>query len=331
MTRSVKPLGAAALALLLSTILSATDGRAGQVRVNVGQGGQIILPYVVNINQGDHVVWVWIGAGHTITNWTLPSDSVSSNFDGTIFDSDAGGTHFGQASTTRYSWKCDRTGTVPYVCVPHIPAMSARIVVSALPTPVADFRLTEVQFNVAGGQDLIEIANLGGAAGDLRSYRIAVSGSGTGVAIVATDFPVPANGRVTIHTGASGANTATDIFTPAIGNLGDAAGSVSLYVPSSLTPQNALTNKDLMIDFVQWGAPAQANETTAGLAGFWSAGTSLNGVAAGHSIEYCASATLEHGVTRWAEISPPNFGGNSDCTTPVLGQTWGRLKIIYHH
>lgn len=330
MTRGAARLGAAALALLLLAALGATSARAGQVRVNVGQGGQIITPYVVNINQGDHVVWVWIGSGHTVTNWTLPSDSVSSNFDGTIFDSDAGGLHFGQNNTTRFSWKSDRTGTVPYVCVPHIPDMSARVIIaSALPAvPVADFRLTEVQFNVPAGQDLIEIANLGTASGNLGRYRIAVSGGA--VEIPLSDVIVAAGARLTLHTNQAGANTATDLFVPAIGSLPDAAGSVALYVPSSLAPQNALTNKDLMIDFVQWGAPAQANETTAGLAGFWSAGTSLNGVAAGHSIEYCASATLEHGVNHWAEISPPNFGGNSDCTTPVLGQTWGRVKIIYH-
>jgi len=319
--------------LIVLAVLAGASARAGEVRVNVGQGGQVFIPYAVNINQGDHVVWVWIGSGHNLANWTLPSDSVSLNVDGSIFDSEPVN-HGAQNNTTRFSWKSDRTGTVPYVCVIHIPNMSGRIIISPLTTPptmpVADFRLTEVQFNVAGGQDLIEIANLGAAAGDLRSYRIATTASGTGVPIVATDFPLASGARVTIHTGVAGANTATDIFTPAIGNLGDAAGSVALYVPSTLSPQNALTNANLMIDFVQWGAGGQANETTAGLASFWAQNTSINNVAAGHSIEYCASATHEHGANHWAEISPPNFGSNSDCTTPVLTDTWGRVKIIYH-
>jgi plastocyanin len=319
----------AALAMLLA--LAATGARAGEVRINVGQSGLAFTPYKVNINQGDHVVWVWIAGSHNVANWNPPADSISSNIDGTIFNSDPIG--FGQNNTTRFSWKSDHSGTVPFVCVVHIPDMSGRIFIVPLtspPTnPVADFRLTEVQFNVSGGLDLIEIANLGAAAGDLRSYRIATSASGTGVPIVNTDFTLAAGARVTIHTGANGGNSATNIFTPAIGSLNDAAGSVALYVPSTLSPQNALTNKDLLIDFVQWGAPGQANETTAAQAGFWGAGTSINGVAAGHSIEYCASATLEHGSNHWAEIAIPNFGGNDDCSTPIAGESWGKLKIIY--
>lgn len=327
------PVGRTAIASLLVAALAAATSHAGEVRVNVGQGGSVFNPYVVNINQGDHVVWVWIAGTHNVVNWSLPTDSLNTNVDGSIFDSDPPN-HFGQNNTTRFSWKSDRIGTVPFVCAVHIPDMTGRIVIAPLTTPptnpVADFRLTEVQFNVPGGQDLIEIANLGAAAGDLRSYRIATSASGLGVSIVGTDFPVASGARVTIHTGIAGANTATDIFAPAIGNLGDATGSVALYVPASLSSQNALTNANLMIDFVQWGAGGQANETTAGLAGFWAQNTSINNVAAGHSIEYCASATLAHGANHWAEISPPNFGSNSDCTTPVLSDTWGRVKIIYH-
>ena len=332
MTRSTARLGTVALTLLLLAAMSATPARAGQVRVNVGQGGNVFTPYVVNINQGDQVVWVWISGSHNVVNWTLPSDSINFNVDGSVFDSNPS-THFGQTNQ-RFSWKSDRTGIVTYACVIHIPTMSGRVIItSALPAvPVADFRLTEVQFNVPGGQDLIEIANLGTASGNLGHFRIAVAGTGTGIDLtgVSNDFVVPAGGRVTVHLNASGVNTPpTSIFVPGV-TLPDAAGSVALYVPSSLSPQNALTNKDLMIDYVEWGAGGQANETTAGLAGFWSAGTSLNNVAAGHSIEYCASATLQHGADHWAEISPPNFGSNSDCTTPVLDQTWGRLKIIYH-
>ena len=325
MSRNARRAAFAALSLLVT--LATSNAHAGQLRVNVGSGGNLFNPYAANINAGDIVTWVWVSGTHDVVNWKPPADSINGNVDGTIFDSDPPN-HFGQ-SNQRFSWKSPDTVDVPYVCVVHAPTMSGRVIISNGPAvPVADFRLTEVQFNVAGGQDLIEIANLGNAAGDLRSYRIAIAGTGTGVAIVGTDFPVAAGARVTIHTNAAGTNTATDIFT-AIGNLGDAAGSVALYVPSTIAPQNALTNKDLMIDFVQWGAGGQPNETTAGQAGFWTPGTAILNVAAGHSIEYCASLTKEHGLNYWAEISPPNFGGNSDCTTPVLSETWGKLKVIY--
>jgi len=309
--------------------LAASHAFAGQVRVTVGQSGSnVFSPYKININQGDQVVWVWAGF-HNVASSAAPSDSTAP--DGVIFDSDPGG--FGQPNTTRFSWKSDRTGHVPYSCIVHSPVMNGHIFIVPLtspPTnPVADIRLGEVQFNVPGGQDLIEIANLGAAAGDLRSYRIATAATGTGVTIVNTDFPIAAGARVTIHTGVAGANTATDIFAPGIGNLNDAAGSVALYVPSTLAPQNALTNTNLLIDFVQWGASGQSNETTAATAGFWGAGTSINGVAAGHSIEYCANATLDHGANHWAEVAIPNFGSNGNCSTPVAEETWGKLKIIY--
>lgn len=317
--------------LLLAALAMTAHG--GQVRVNVGSGGQSFAPYAVNINQGDHVVWVWLTAGHNVTNWTLPADSVNFTFDGSIFQSDPAQSILGQGNTTRYTWKSDRNGVLGYVCVPHTNNMSGRVIISPLtqpPTiPVADFRLTEVQFNAPGGLDLIEIANLGGAAGDLRSYRIAAGGAAQ--TIVTTDFAVAAGGRVVIHTNETGTNNTPPghIYLSALGALNDVSGSLSLYAPSTLSFQNGLNNATLMLDFVQWGAGGQANEATAGAAGFWTAGQSINGVAVGHSIEYCANPTLDHGVGRWAEIDPPNFGGNSDCTTPVLTQTWGYLKTIY--
>jgi hypothetical protein len=194
---------------------------------------------------------------------------------------------------------------------------------------VSDFRITEVQFNLPPGQDLIEITNHGLATGNLGSYRLAISGTGTGVEIPVSNFTVPSGGRVVVHVAASGANDATNLFMPALPDLPDPNGSLALYVPSTFAPSNVLARSDMLIDFVQWGAGGQANEMTAGLANFWTAGTSINGVAAGHSIEYCQNSTLDHGVNHWAEISPPNFGGNDNCTTPVISQTWGHLKIIY--
>ncbi len=323
------------VSLLMLGALLTLEAHGGQVRVNVGTGGFNFSPYAININQGDHVVWVWVGSGHNVANWTLPADSESvvPASDGTIFRSELTPSGIGQPSSTRYSWKSDRTGDLPYVCVPHFPNMSGRVIVSPLTQPptiaVADFRLTEVQFNVPTGQDLVEISNLGAAAGDLRSFRLAAAGAA--VTIVTTDFAVPAGGRVVLHTNQGGTNNSPPghIYAPTIGDLNGTAGSLSLYTPSTLSFQNALTNSSLMLDFVQWGAGAQANEATAGAVNFWTSGQSIDGVAAGHSIAYCANSTLDHGVLRWAEIAPPSLGALNDCNTPVLGQTWGHLKVLY--
>lgn len=320
------------LVLILLAAMAGGNTRAGQVRINVGSPSFQFTPRVANLNLGDHAVWVWIGGSHTVSS----GDSSTVTTDG-IFDSTNGSDMAG--SGLRYSWKSTQTGNIPYFCFPHAPGMAGRVVVQPLTTPasvaVADFRLTEVQFNVAGGQDLIEVANLGPAAGNLGRFRIATAvGTPTelpSAAATPNDIIVPAGGRVVIHLNASGTNSNTDIymsFAPGTG-LPDVNGSLALYVPANQAFQNPSSNKDLIIDFVQWGAGNQANEATAGLANFWAAGTSINGVAPGHSIEYCQNSTLDHGVAHWAEIAPPNFGGNDNCTTPTLRDTWGHLKIIY--
>jgi plastocyanin len=318
----------AAGVLLLAT-LGVMPARPGQVRVNAGSG-LFFSPKIVNVNLGDHVVWVWAGgANHTVTS----GDSDTVTPDG-IF-----GFGFPALSNFRYSWKSTQTGNLGYFCEPHAPNMAGRVVVHAAASPVdvSDFRITEAQFNLPSGQDLIEIANLGKAAGNLGQYRIAAAvGTPTvlpGPSATPNDILVPAGGRVVIHLNVTAVNTSTDLyipsFSPGVG-LPDASGSLALYVPATSSVQStASSNGELMIDFVQWGAPGQANETTAAVAGFWGAGTSINGVAAGHSIEYCANPTLDHGSNHWAEVAVPNFGSNGNCSTPVASETWGRLKIIY--
>ena len=328
------------LSFVLLGALVAPDARAGQVRVDVGAGGQFFMTYAVNVNIGDQVCWVWKAGGHTVTNWNFPADSLGFSFDGTIFDSDAGGLHFGQASTTRFSWKSDRLGHVPYVCVPHENNMSGRIIVSdpqvSAKVPVADFRISEVQFNAPSGLDLIEITNYGLATGNLGSYRIATTTSGPtqllGPSGSSADIIVTSGAKVVLHLNAAGTTTNSDLFFSFVPGAGlpNTTGSLALYLPYTPLPGNDLTNADMIIDFVQWGFGGQANEATAVAAGFWAAGNSINNVAAGHSIEYCADADLNHGVGRWAEIFPPNIGTNNvDCLTPTLNETWGRIKILY--
>lgn len=325
---SIRAPGPAAAAGALALLLIAAAGlpaHAGQVRIDVGAPPNQFTPRAANLNLGDHAVWVWTAGTHTVS-----SGDSSLVLPDRIFDS-TNGSDFA-TSNTRYSWKSDRTGTLLYFCIPHAPQMSGRLILTdpgvSPEVPVSDFRITEVQFNVPGGQDLIEITNYGLAAGNLGRYRLAIAGTGFGVEIPLNEFPVPSGGRVVIHANASGTNDATNIYLPGLANLPE-AGSLALYVPSNLAFQGLVGNGSLMLDFVQWGAGGQANEATAVTAGFWGSGTSINGVGAGHSIEYCADADLNHGVSRWAEINPPNFGANGDCLTPTVDTSWGRLKSLY--
>jgi plastocyanin len=314
---------------LAAVLLSATAAHAGQVRVDVGPSTDFSTR-VVNVNLGDQVVWVWTGAAmHTVSS----GDSSLGNQAG-VFESDPA--QLGQGSLTRFAWKSSQLGTILYYCAIHAPTMASRIIVSdpnSVPAvPVSDFRITEVQYNLGTGQDLIEITNYGAAVGNLGRYRIATASSGTGTELPVTNVLVPSMGRVVIHLNATGTNTNTDVFitsfSPGTG-LPNTSGALALYVPNTVSPSNALSRQDMIVDFVQWGAGAQANEATAAGAGFWNAGTFLPTVNAGHSIEYCADANLTHGVNRWAEVSSPNFGSNGNCATPTVESTWGRVKTVY--
>lgn len=310
--RTIQP-GATLAAVLLAVCLAGA-AHAGQVRVNVGSNPNAFTPSSVTINSGDQMVWVWSG---TI------SHSVTSGNDGSLGGSGVFNSGLLNPNTSPiFSWKSGAPMTVPYYCIPHWPDMVGTITVTASGAPVADFRISEVQFNVAGGLDLIEIANLGAATGNLGRYRISVA-NGVAVSLPDNIIVAASGGRIVIHANASGTNTATDFFLPTLPDL-PANGSATLYVPNTVAP--ALTNTATIIDFVQWGAGGQPNESTAVSAGFWSTGQAITGVAAGHSIELCSST---HGLGSWAEVATPNFGSNGNCATPAGITTWGRVKTLY--
>lgn len=312
--------GALVFAALLAAA-AASAAKAGQVRVNVSNF--VFTPATASANLGDHVVWIWTGGAHTVTSGDPNVVADLAAGDG-LFNSSPDGL---AASGATFSWKATVTGSRLYYCQPHAPGMTGTLeLVASGAAGVADFRVTEVQFNAAGNLDLVEIANLG-AAGDLGKYRLKASGFAVQALQVgaSTDIVVPAGGRVVLHCNASGTNTATDLFLPALTNL-PASGSIALYVPNSFTPQLTLASQ--MIDFVQWGAGGQENEATAQSAGFWAAGAAIQNVAAGHSIEFCGQPG-EYGAAQWHEISTPNFGSNGNCATPGLRTTWGRLKSLY--
>lgn len=299
-------------ALAAALTLATATAHAGQVRVNASNFA--FVPQNVTVNSGDHVVWIWTGGSHSVTS----GDADTMTPDGRFATPG-----FSITTPTSFTWQGDILGSSNYYCNPHTPDMVGIVTVVASGASVSNFHISEVQFNAAGNLDLIEIHNLG-VTGNLGKYRIAGTGFTT-QAFAATDIIVPADGFVVIHCNTTGTNTSTDQYLPAITDL-PAAGSVALYAPNTAFASLALA--DQMVDFVQWGAPGQANEATAQTAGLWSTGQSLNNVADGHSIEFCGLAT-EHGALHWGEISAPNFGSNGNCITPTRTTSWGRIKAIY--
>jgi plastocyanin len=313
--RSERPSRPFAVAMLLCLVL-APAGRAGQVHVDVRS--RTFDPPTILLNQGDQVVWVWHADRHTVTHTTPPPP---------IFDS--GPLFYNSTSGTAFTWKSDRTGSIPYHCTPHLlDGHVGTLTISASGVDVADFRITEVQYTATGGLDLIEISNLGAAAGDLGRYRIAPS-NGSTVTVPVDSFLVRPGDRVTVHANASGTSVEpTDLYLPSLPDL-PTSGSLALYVPNT-APSTSLNDSTQIVDFVQWGAGGQSREATAVAAGYWSAGQFIPTVGVpAHSIEFCGGPA-DRGRLNWEEISSPNFGSNGNCsTTPTLPTTWGRLKSLY--
>jgi hypothetical protein len=325
---ATRRLGAAlSLALLSFASPGAVPALAGEVRMDLSSslGNVFVDPTqaggrrFVNCNVGDHVVWVWVSGAHSCTS----GDSSSATPDGK-WDS------LTQSATTpgkTFSWQATGAGTFPFFCNPHAPGMAGHIFVATSGIAVSDLRLTEVLYNDAGGLDKIEVTNLGAAAGDLGRYRLSIA-NGVAQSLAPNSIPIAPGATVTIHTNESGTNTATDVFLSALGNLPDAAGSLALYAPNTKVG-TLLTDATQIVDFVQWGSTGNPNEATAIAASVWSGSQAAPAVAAGHSIEFCGTATEHAG--HWYDNATPNFGGLSDnCATPTRTATWGRIKLLYH-
>ncbi|NOT34162.1 MAG: hypothetical protein HOP12_08345 [Candidatus Eisenbacteria bacterium] len=309
-TLTVYSVGAA---LLMLASLAISMAEAGQVRVTVS--GTSFSPPNVNVNPGDHVVWVWAGGNHNVLsgNSCTPSAGFTS---GTATS----------AVNTAFTWRSSGVVSRSYFCEVHCSGfgMVGSVGLSMAAVPVSDFRLTEVRFSDDHTNDFVEIANLGAATGNLGRYRLSLTGA-TVQTLPQTDISVPPGGRVVVFLNQTGTNTNTSVFFQGV--TLPRTGSATLYVATTNASQTALNRDDMLLDFVQWGAATQQNESTAANAGFWNIGEFVDAVADGHSLAFCGSAT-EHGATTWQGIATPN-PGTADCSTPTRNATWGRLKLRY--
>ena len=298
-------------------VLSIVSGaRAGEVRVNVGSG-TFFAPATVTVNPRDWVTWVWLGTNHSVTSGNVNDCTANGLFNSGVISTNAA-----------FSWRAPAISNpgIDYFCTPHCSiGMVGMIVVSSGGTSVADFRITEVQTNVSGGIDLIEIQNLGSAAGDLGRYRI-VANNDTAT-VPANGWVVQPNARVTIRAGATGAQgPPSNMLLPTLLSLTD-TGDLALLAPN--TVNGNINDSSQMIDYVQWGAGGQPRAGGAVTAGLWGAiGDFVPTVGAGHSMEFCGNAA-DHGVSFWRDATTPTFGAMNGCTTPALPITWGKVKVLY--
>lgn len=312
--RAAVSLVAAFGALIVSGVAN-----AGQVRVVVTNFS--FTPHDITANPTDHVVWVYGVGGHTVTSGDPATQIKDGRFDSGLQNA---------TSTTykAFSWRINlAAGTQTYFCQPHAPNMAGSVIVSSTHVPVASFRITEIAYNRGAGNGLVEITNLGDAAGDLGRYRFTSSQDTATVPV--SSFVVPVGGRVVVHVNRAGAQMEPDsLFLPTLADL-PANGSLSLFVPNTAGAAGIPDSTTQIIDFVQWGATAgQPNESKAATVSLWNAGQVLAPLGPGNSLEFCGGES-NHGAAAWAQIFPPTFGSNGDCLTPTVRSTWGRLKMLY--
>ncbi len=298
---------------VVSAVLAARVGDAGQVFVNVGGGLNTFNPANVGVlNQGDHIVWRFLSSGHTVTQGTSGSGT------GGIFNTDPAGLTT-QTAGAFFSWKTDQLGVVPYYCRPHFfSGMKGNISIPVNGTQEADFRITEVRYDGVGS-NFIEIANLGDADGDLNGFRLSINGNAA-IRPWSTPTPVGPFGRVVLNNPA-GLTT---------------SGSVALYVPMTVvggTPGTTLiTDVTMMIDYVEWGAtggqPLEAVAILTSNPPLWSLGQFAPQVAQGHDISFCGIRS-QYGAAFWSPTLNPTPGATNDCVNPSVPYTWGRLKTLY--
>ena len=312
--------------VVLATAFALT-AHAGQITITVGGPLGEFVPANALANMGDQVIWIWDSAGHTVTSGVYPVS------DGR-FDS---GAPLGNPPSRQFAWRPTSTGTIPFFCDLHV--VNTTMYITPSGTPVADMRITEVEFAGAGDQDRVQVSNLGDASGSLGFYRLS-SQDGVTTFLDVNPITLGPNERVTLHLGIDGTNTATDVFVPEAASLGS-AGSLALYVPNNTTASEGstipgiLTNPNYLVDYVEWGAagqPAQPNQVVATYAGKWATGTvvdvaSLPNGGAGYSISFCG-APANRGASFW-EISTANFGASARCATPTRKVTWGQIKLRY--
>lgn len=163
--------------------------------------------------------------------------------------------------------------------------------------------ITEVLYDPIGidtGQELIEIKNTGQYTIDLDNYVLHFDGSGSND-LIFPDFSLLSGAKAVIHVGATGTNTATDLYWSSTGgvNMGNSHGSVVLF---KKLPKDETT----ISDFVQYGAINQDGEPKAVAAGIWNDDTFVADVAEGHSIELIGGDNNQ--VTDWQDQSTPNIG-----------------------
>jgi len=186
--------------------------------------------------------------------------------------------------------------------------------------------INETLYDATGtdtGKEYVVLYNNGDSAMDLMNYELnAVSGD----YYIFPSFSLNQKSSVVIHWRAEGINSQTDLYTGTSGfdaNMGDTSGWVALFKghPTSGTA------KDLIVDYLEYGAGAKTWEGAANDAGIWVAGNFIVDVDAGKSIKLKIDGQDNNSPNDWME-SEPTINTSSQETTTQTTEQQGTTSII---
>jgi len=158
--------------------------------------------------------------------------------------------------------------------------------------------INEVYYDPPGtdtGQEWIELYNSGIEAVELTGYDLDPSDAPY---YTFPEFTLSAGDYVVVHINATGTDTSTDLYDGGSTNMSNTQGVIALF---SSTTHSA----DTIVDYVEYGAGGQANESKAVSAGIWTEGDYVPDVDEGHSLEYKGSGDNS---SAWFDQAVPTPG-----------------------
>lgn len=157
--------------------------------------------------------------------------------------------------------------------------------------------INEVLYDPEGvdtGKEYIRLYNNGDSAIDLTNWDLDPSSAAY---FTFPSFVLGAKSFVTIHIGASGTNTLTDLYNNGSTNMSNTAGPVALF--------NSTTHsKTTLVDYIEYGAGNQTNESKAVDAGIWTAGAFIPDAPEGKAIKLKIDGQDNNSPDDWIEAEP---------------------------
>lgn len=147
---------------------------------------------------------------------------------------------------------------------------------------------------VDSSKEYIRLYNNGTEAVDLTNWDLDPSSAPY---YTFPSFTLSAQSFVTIHINTSGTNTNTDLYDGESTNMSNTKGPVALF-------NNTAHSQSTIIDYIEYGAGGQTNESKAVSAGIWTAGNFIPDVEAGKSIKLKTDGVDNNSSSDWMENEP---------------------------